>query len=49
LAKFSVEPRADLEDELKALASRTGCELKFERLLRDYAQHAVVSKPTAST
>jgi S-adenosylmethionine-diacylgycerolhomoserine-N-methlytransferase len=49
LAKFSVEPRADLEDELKALAARTGCELKFERLLRDYAQHAVVSKPTAST
>ncbi len=45
LAKFSVEPRLDLEDELKALADQYGCGLKFERLLRDYAQHAVVSKP----
>lgn len=45
LAKFSVEPRADLEQELQALANKTGCQLKFERILRDYAHHAVVSKP----
>lgn len=45
LAKFSVEPRADLEQELQALADKTGCQLKFERILRDYAHHAVVSKP----
>jgi S-adenosylmethionine-diacylgycerolhomoserine-N-methlytransferase len=45
LAKFSVEPRADLEAELQALAQRIGCQLEFERLLRDYAQHAVVTKP----
>ena len=47
LAKFSVEPRQDLEDELKTLAQQNGCSLKFERLLRDYAQHAVVSKPAS--
>lgn len=47
LAKFSVEPRADLEAELQALAQRTGCRLEFERLLRDYAQHAVMTKPAA--
>ncbi len=47
LAKFSVEPRRDLEDELKTLSDQNGCGLKFERLLRDYAQHAVVSKPAA--
>ncbi|MCH9807793.1 MAG: class I SAM-dependent methyltransferase [Alphaproteobacteria bacterium] len=45
LAKFSVEPRPDLEQELQAQADKTGCKLKFERILRDYAQHAIVSKP----
>ncbi|MEQ8823383.1 MAG: class I SAM-dependent methyltransferase [Filomicrobium sp.] len=47
LAKFSVEPRAELEEELQALAERTGCELRFERILRDYAHHAVIKKPAA--
>lgn len=45
LAKFSVKPRPSLEAELQALADRTGCTLKFERILRDYARHAVVTKP----
>ncbi|MBU2582132.1 MAG: class I SAM-dependent methyltransferase [Alphaproteobacteria bacterium] len=44
LGKFSVEPRPDLEEELQALARKTGCTLKFERILRDYAHHAVVTK-----
>jgi len=45
LAKFSVEPRPSLEAELQVLADRTGSTLKFERILRDYAHHAVVTKP----
>jgi S-adenosylmethionine-diacylgycerolhomoserine-N-methlytransferase len=48
LAKFSVEPRADLEAELKALAARTGAALSFDHLYRDYAHLAVVRKPKAS-
>ena len=44
LAKFTVEPRAQLEAELAALASRTGATLKFEHLYRDYAHLAVVTK-----
>jgi S-adenosylmethionine-diacylgycerolhomoserine-N-methlytransferase len=44
LAKFSVEPRAELESELMALAQKTGAKLTFERLYRDYAQLAVVRK-----
>ena len=44
LAKFSVEPRAGLEAELTALAAREGARLTFERLHRDYAQLAVVTK-----
>lgn len=45
LAKFSVEPRADLEDELRRQAAAIGGELKFERLYRDYAHHAVLKRP----
>jgi S-adenosylmethionine-diacylgycerolhomoserine-N-methlytransferase len=45
LAKFSVEPRAELESELAALAAETGARLEFERLLRDYAQRVVLVKP----
>lgn len=45
LAKFSVEPRADLEKELRALADSNGCTMKYERILRDYAHHAVLQKP----
>jgi S-adenosylmethionine-diacylgycerolhomoserine-N-methlytransferase len=47
LARFSVEPRADLEAELAALAAETGARLEFERLYRDYAQRAVLEKPQA--
>ena len=45
LAKFSVTPRAELEAELRALAAETGARLGFRRLLRDYAQCAVLVKP----
>jgi len=45
LAKFSVEPRADLEAELEKLAGATGADLKFEHLFRDYAHHAILRKP----
>jgi S-adenosylmethionine-diacylgycerolhomoserine-N-methlytransferase len=47
LARFSVEPRAELEAELEALAAETGARLEFERLYRDYAQRAVLVKPQA--
>ncbi len=47
LAKFSVEPRADLEAELRKVALVTGADLRFTRLYRDYAQLAVVQKPGA--
>jgi len=45
LAKFSVEPRAELETELQALAAETGARLEFQQLFRDYAQRAVLVKP----
>jgi S-adenosylmethionine-diacylgycerolhomoserine-N-methlytransferase len=45
LAKFSVEPRAELEAELKALAAETGARLTFQRMFRDYAQRAILAKP----
>jgi S-adenosylmethionine-diacylgycerolhomoserine-N-methlytransferase len=45
LAKFSVEPRADLEAELSRLAAAQGATLSFERLYRDYAWLAVMRKP----
>ncbi len=44
LAKFSVEPRGDLEQELSRVAAAIGADLKFERLYRDYAQLAVVTR-----
>lgn len=45
LAKFSVEPRAELEAELSALAKQSGATLSFQHLYRDYAHLAVVTKP----
>jgi S-adenosylmethionine-diacylgycerolhomoserine-N-methlytransferase len=45
LAKFSVEPRAELETELQRLAEATGARLAFERPYRDYASLAVLTKP----
>jgi S-adenosylmethionine-diacylgycerolhomoserine-N-methlytransferase len=47
LAKFSVEPRADLEAELQNVAAAHGADLQFTRLYRDYAQLAVLQKPKA--
>ncbi len=44
LAKFTVTPRAELEQELRKLADQAGAELLFTRLYRDYAQLAVVTK-----
>ncbi len=45
LAKFSVEPRAELEAELKALAARHGGRLTLSRPFRDYTRLAVLAKP----
>jgi S-adenosylmethionine-diacylgycerolhomoserine-N-methlytransferase len=45
LTKFSVEPRAELEGELRRLAAEAGAELHFERPFRDYACRAVLKKP----
>lgn len=44
LAKFSVEPRADLEDALRRLASETQSTLTFSRPFRDYACHAILTR-----
>lgn len=45
LAKFTVEPRADLEKELQAVTNARGANLRFDRLMRGYAEYAVVEKP----
>ncbi|MGA7810515.1 MAG: SAM-dependent methyltransferase, partial [Bradyrhizobium sp.] len=45
LAVFEVTPRDDLEQEMSALASTLGAELKFERPFRGYAQYAVLTCP----
>lgn len=44
LKKFSVEPRAELESELRKLADETGSDLRFERLFGDYAHLAVLTR-----
>ena len=49
LAKFTVEPRAELEAELAALAKKTGASLSFNHLYRDYAHLAVITKPVEVT
>lgn len=45
LRQFSVEPRAELEAELKALAARHGAKLTLSRPFRDYARMAVLARP----
>ena len=45
LRKFSVYPRAELEDALRQLADETGADLTFARPFRDYACSAVLRKP----
>lgn len=44
LAKFSVEPREDLEAVLAEIARDQGGRLEFRRLYRDYARYAVVRR-----
>lgn len=48
LARFSVEPRPDLEAALSELASARGGELTFARLYRGYADYAVLTRASAS-
>ncbi|MEL7047749.1 MAG: class I SAM-dependent methyltransferase [Pseudomonadota bacterium] len=45
LKKFSVEPRADLEEAMRELAEREGGRLEFRHLMRDYARLGVIYKP----
>lgn len=45
LAKFHVEPRADLEDVMRAAAAEAGAKLlRFEHLYRDYARYGVIRR-----
>jgi len=45
LAKFTVHPRAELEEELRRLAGDAGATLEFERLYRGYSDYAVLTRP----
>jgi len=45
LAKFHVEPRADLEDAMRDAAQRAGGTLAFRRLYRDYARIGAIRLP----
>ena len=44
LAKFSVEPREDMEALLTEVARGASARLEFRRLYRDYARYAVVRR-----
>lgn len=44
LEKFSVHPRADLEEELRKAVADTSASLTFETLYRDYAKYAVITR-----
>ena len=44
LAKFTVYPRADLEEVLRATAAEGGASLSFTRLYRGYAEYAVLNR-----
>ena len=43
LRKFSVYPREDLEEEMRAAADAVGATVRFDRLYRDYARLGVVT------
>lgn len=45
LRQFSVEPRADLEEELLKAAREAGAGIEFRRIYRGYSDYAVLSKP----
>lgn len=44
LAKFHVEPRADLEEAMGKAAKEAGAKLRFEHLFRDYARYGVIRR-----
>ncbi len=44
LAKFTVYPRADLEQALRETAAAAGAECRFTRLYRGYSDYAVLTK-----
>lgn len=49
LSKFSVWPRADLEEAMREVADREGGVLRFEHLMRDYARLGVIEKAAKTT
>ncbi|WP_422039866.1 class I SAM-dependent methyltransferase [Roseibium sp.] len=44
LKSFHVTPRAELENELEALAAGSGCRLRFRHLYRGYADYAELTR-----
>ncbi len=44
LAKFTVHPRADLEEALREAAEAAGAKCKFTRLYRGYSDYAVIER-----
>ncbi len=44
LAKFTVSPRADLEDALQSAANEVGATLDFKRIYRGYSDYAVLTR-----
>lgn len=44
LAKFTVHPRADLEEALRSVAASAGASLEFQPLFRGYADYAVLTR-----
>ncbi len=44
LAKFTVSPRADLEDALQDAAKEVGATLDFKRIYRGYSDYAVLTR-----
>ena len=48
LAKFTVHPRADIEEALGATAKDAGATLEFHRLYRGYSDYAVIATPPRS-
>lgn len=47
LAKFTVHPRADLEDALREAAAQSNARLDFKKLYNGYAYAAAITRPTA--
>jgi S-adenosylmethionine-diacylgycerolhomoserine-N-methlytransferase len=45
LSLFDVTPCNELQKLLTAMARHTGAHLRFDRLLRDYTQYAVLTLP----